>query len=117
MNATSFRLLPLALLLATTGKAQTTPPPQTPTELTREMSKRLQLNEGQFVKLLTLNRTRQTRQREIEQATRNDTAARTSQLAELQVQYEQECGRIMSPSQLSQLQQGENQGINAGGNG
>lgn len=114
MNATSFRLLPLALLLAFSGKAQT-PPPQTPTELTREMSSRLQLNEGQFVKLLTLNRTRQLRQQEIEQATKTDLAARTSQFAELQSQYELECGRIMSPSQLSQLQQDENQSTTSGG--
>jgi hypothetical protein len=115
MKATFF-LLPLALSLAAAGNAQTLPP-QNPTELTREMSARLQLNEGQFVKLLTLNRTRQTRQREIEQATKTDASARTSQLAELQSQYEQECGRIMSPSQLSQLQQDENQNNTSGGNG
>jgi hypothetical protein len=114
MNTASLRLLPLALLLAATGKAQTAPP-QTPTELTREMSSRLQLNEGQFVKILTLNRTRQTRQQEIEQATKNDTSARNSQLAELQSQYDLECGRIMSPSQLSQLQQDENQSTTSGG--
>lgn len=106
----------LALSLAAAGHAQTLPA-QTPVELTREMSARLQLNEGQFVKLLTLNRTRQTRQHEIEQTTKTDASARSSQLAELQAQYEQECGRIMSPSQLSQLQQEENQGAISGGNG
>jgi hypothetical protein len=116
MKSTSCFLLSLALSLAVVGRAQTVPP-QNPTEMTREMSARLQLNEGQFVKLLTLNRTRQTRQREIEQATKNDASARASQLAELQSQYEQECGRIMSPSQLSQLQQDENQGTTSGGNG
>lgn len=116
MNAASCRLLPLALLLAATTQAQTPTSPQTPTEQTREMSTRLRLNEGQFVKLLTLNRTRQTRQREIERST-SDLSARTSQLAELQAQYEQECGRILSPSQLSQLQQDENQTTTAGGNG
>jgi hypothetical protein len=115
MKATFF-LLPLALSLAAAGNAQTMPP-QSPVELTREMSARLQLNEGQFVKLLTLNRTRQTRQREIEQTTKTDLSARNSQLAELQAQYEQECGRIMSPSQLSQLQQDENQSTTSGGNG
>ena len=112
----TFFLLPLALSLAAAGNAQTAPP-QSPVELTREMSARLQLNEGQFVKLLTLNRTRQTRQREIEQTTKADLSARSSQLAELQAQYEQECGRIMSPSQLSQLQQDENQNTTSGGNG
>ena len=115
MNAASFRLLPLALGLAVTAQAQT-PAPQSPTEQTREMSTRLHLNEGQFVKLLTLNRTRQIRQREIEHST-TDLAARGSQLAELQAQYEQECGRILSPSQLSQLQQDENQTTSSGGNG
>jgi DNA replication protein DnaD len=114
VKTTAFRLLPLVLLATLSGKAQTAPP-QTPTELTREMSNRLQLNEGQFVKLLTLNRTRQTRQQEIEQATKNDTSARNSQLTELQNQYDQECGRIMSPSQLSQLQQDENQSTTSGG--
>jgi hypothetical protein len=116
MNSTSFCLLTLALLLAISGKAQTAPP-QTPTELTREMSAHLHLNEGQFVRLLTLNRTRQLRQSEIEQATKMDLPGRASQLAELQAQYELECGRIMSPSQLSQLQQDENQGLSSGGNG
>ena len=81
------------------------------------MSARLHLNEGQYVRLLTLNRTRQTRQREIEEGTKKDLPARTSQLNELQAQYDQECGRIMSPSQLSQLQQSENQSSISGGNG
>jgi hypothetical protein len=116
MNAASLRFLVLALGLAATAQAQT-PAPPTPIEQTREMSTRLHLNEGQFVKLLTLNRTRQTRQQEIEQATPRDLAVRTSQLAELQAQYEQECARLMSPTQLSQLQQDENQTTTSGGNG
>ncbi len=80
------------------------------------MSTRLHLNEGQFVRLLTLNRTRQTRQQEIEKST-SDLSARGSQLAELQAQYEQECSRLLSPSQLSQLQQDESQRTTSGGNG
>lgn len=79
------------------------------------MSSRLHLNEGQFVKLLTLNRTRQLRQQEIEQTTKSDLTARNGQLAELQSQYELECGRLMSPSQLSQLQLDENQSTTSGG--
>ncbi|QKG52698.1 hypothetical protein [Hymenobacter sp. BRD67] len=113
MTTASLFFLPLSILLSFSALAQTVSSP-TVVEMTREMSARLQLNEGQFVKLLTLNRMRLTRQREIEQATRNDGPARTNQLAELQSQYEQECGRIMSPSQLSQLQQDETSG---GGNG
>ena len=116
MPAGSRLLLPIALLVTSVGYAQTVSP-QTVTGETREMGQRLRLNEGQYVKLLTLNRIRLTRQREIEQATSADAAARTSQLAELQDQYELECGRIMSPTQLSQLQQGENQGPAPVGNG
>ncbi|MVN75815.1 hypothetical protein GO988_05695 [Hymenobacter sp. HMF4947] len=93
--------------LSQTTWAQTAPPAQNATELTREMSNRLHLNEGEYVKLYTLNRTRLTLQDEIERNTKNDSAARTAQLAELQSQYEQECGRIMSPTQLSQLLQQE----------
>ena len=116
MSVGSRLLLPVALLLTSTGYAQTVSP-QTVTGQTREMGQRLRLNEGQYVKLLTLNRIRLTRQREIEQATLADAAARASQLAELQDQYELECGRIMSATQLSQLQQGENQGLTPVGNG
>lgn len=108
--------LPLALLLTTVSHAQTVSP-QTVAGQTREMSTRLRLNEGQYVRLLSLNRTRLSRQREIEHATPTDMAARTSQLAELQDQYELECGRIMSPTQLSLLQQAENPGSLAVGNG
>ena len=74
MNTASFFLLPVALLFTAVGNAQTAPTPSA-TELTREMGARLQLNEGQYVRLLTLNRTRQTRQREIEQSTKADPSA------------------------------------------
>lgn len=97
-----------ALLFATTlgSFAQGVPnPPSAAATLTREMSARLQLNEGQYVRLLSLNRIRLARQQEIEQATKNNVTARTAQLAELQGQFEQECSRILTPSQLSQLQQ------------
>ncbi len=114
--AAAYLFLPLTWLLATVGHAQTVSP-QTVTGQTREMSTRLRLNEGQYVRLLSLNRTLLTRQREIERATPADTAARNNQLAELQNQYELECGRIMSPTQLSQLQQAENTGSVAIGNG
>ena len=93
--------------LSSSVQAQANPPVQNAVELTRDMSNRLHLNEGEYVKLYMLNRTRLTRQDEIERSTRNDLTARTAQLAELQSQYEQECGRIMSPTQLSQLLQQE----------
>ena len=99
-------LLLAAGLLATpfAGAAQTTPKLSASAQ-TREMADRLRLNEGQYVRLLTLNRTRLARQQEIERANKANAAARSVQLAELQGQYEQECSRILSPTQLSQLQQ------------
>ncbi|RZK20777.1 MAG: hypothetical protein EOO56_12245 [Hymenobacter sp.] len=111
MNTKAFFALPALLLMAGLSHAQTasttgaTGANPTVTAMTREMSTRLQLNEGQFIKLATINRTRLNRQQEIERATATDAATRTSQLAELQAQYEQECARILTPSQLSQLQQ------------
>lgn len=108
--------LTLALTLSLAAHAQTAPAP-TASEVTREMSTRLQLNEGQYVKLLGLNRTRLARQHEIEQSTASDLPARQNQLGELQAQFEQECSRILSPSQLSQLQQSETPPATAGGNG
>jgi hypothetical protein len=111
MIAKAFTLLPALVLLSVASHAQTTPvitDPKTSqaiTTMTREMSNHLQLNEGQYIKLYTINRTRLSRQQEIEHATVSDASARTSQLAELQGQYEQECARILTSSQLSMLQQ------------
>lgn len=79
--------------------------PLTPTELTRQMSEQLKLNEGQYIKLSAVNRTRQARLEEIQRNTKNDPAGRTAQLLELQAQYEQECRRILTPTQLSHLPQ------------
>jgi hypothetical protein len=110
MIAKAFTLLPALVLLSVASHAQTTPvitDPKTSqaiTAMTREMSNHLQLNEGQYIKLYTINRTRLSRQQEIEHATVSDASARTSQLAELQGQYEQECARILTSSQLSMLQ-------------
>lgn len=99
-------LLVAGLLLAATAPsfAQTTPAPNVAAQ-TRETAERLQLNEAQYIRLLHVNRTRQARQQEIELATQTNPARRSTQLAELQGQYEQECSRILSPTQLSQLQQ------------
>jgi Spy/CpxP family protein refolding chaperone len=111
MMTKTLSLLPALLLLAVVSHGQTastgTDPKtgQAVTTMTREMSNHLQLNEGQYIKLYTINRTRLARQQEIERATTADVSARTTQLAELQGQYEQECARILTPSQLSLLQQ------------
>ena len=114
MMTKTLSLLPALLLLAVVSHGQTasvasasTDPKtsQSVTAMTREMSNHLHLNEGQYIKLYSINRTRFARQQEIERATASDASARTTQLAELQGQYEQECARILTPSQLSLMQQ------------
>ena len=76
---------------------------------TREMVGRLHLNEGQYLKLLPLNRTKLAGLSSINREYKADEAARASKAAELEAQYEQECSRILTPSQLSQLQQDNSQ--------
>ena len=71
---------------------------------TREMANRLHLNEGQYLKLLPLNRTRLSSLNSINREYHTDAAARAAKAAELETQFEQECSRILTPSQLSQLQ-------------
>ena len=73
--------------------------------VTREMTNRLHLNEGQFLKLLPLNRTKLAGMQSIDQQYKMDEATRAAKAAELEAQFEQECSRILTPSQLSQLQQ------------
>lgn len=71
---------------------------------TREMAKRLHLNEGQYLQLLPLNRTRLSALNGINREYRADATTRAAKAAELEAQFEQECSRILTPSQLSQLQ-------------
>ena len=71
---------------------------------TREMAQRLHLNEGQYLQLLPLNRTRLSTLSGINREYRADAPTRAIKAAELEAQFEQECGRILTPSQLSQLQ-------------
>ena len=71
---------------------------------TREMANRLHLNEGQYLQLLPLNRTRLSTLSGINREYRADAATRAAKAAELEAQFEQECSRILTPSQLSQLQ-------------
>ena len=71
---------------------------------TREMANRLHLNEGQYLQLLPLNRTRLSTLSGINREYRTDAASRAAKAAELEAQFEQECSRILTPSQLSQLQ-------------
>lgn len=80
-------------------------PSNDPMVATREMANHLQLNEAQVVKLLPLNRTRISGINSINRMYKKDEATRTQKLMELEAQFEQECSRILTPSQLSQLQQ------------
>ncbi|WP_345236285.1 hypothetical protein [Hymenobacter saemangeumensis] len=75
------------------------------TELTREMAARLQLNEYQYLQLLPLNQTRLTQLNLLNRQYQNDQLTRLAKIAELEAYYEQECRRILTPTQLSQLQQ------------
>ena len=71
--------------------------------LTREMTNRLHLNEGQFLKLLPLNRTLLAELSSINLTYRSEESIRAAKVAELEAQFEQECSRILTPSQLSEL--------------
>ena len=84
------------------------PPTVDAAAMTREMTTRLHLNEGQFLQLLPLNRTKLAGLSSINREYRNDETTRNAKTAELEAQYEQECSRILTPSQLSQLQQANN---------
>jgi hypothetical protein len=84
---------------------------------TREMANRLHLNEGQYLKLLPLNRTRLSSLNSINREYRTDAAARAAKAAELEMQFEQECSRILTPSQLSQLQRETQPAPATAGNG
>ena len=77
--------------------------------ITREMTNRLHLNEGQFLNLLSLNRTKLVGLKSINREYRNDESSRAAKVAELEAQYEEACSRILTPSQLSQLQHGNDQ--------
>ncbi|WP_375416146.1 hypothetical protein [uncultured Hymenobacter sp.] len=72
-------------------------------ELTRDMSTRLKLNEGQYVKLYQINKTRVNQVALINRDYKNDPGALSTKMSELDSQYQQECSRILTPSQLSQL--------------
>ncbi|WP_035559756.1 hypothetical protein [Hymenobacter sp. IS2118] len=77
--------------------------------ITREMSNRLHLNEGQFISLLALNRTKQLNLKTLAREYRSNEAAGATRVAELEAQFEREFSRILTPSQLSQLQHEPNQ--------
>ncbi|UOR07015.1 hypothetical protein MUN82_07925 [Hymenobacter aerilatus] len=73
--------------------------------LTRAMVTTLHLNESQYVRLREANRVKLTRLDEIQWQTRDNVAQQQAQMLELQSQYEAECGRILSPTQLMALRE------------
>ncbi|RPD45674.1 hypothetical protein DNI29_16070 [Hymenobacter sediminis] len=70
-------------------------------EVTRQMSSQLRLNEAQFIKLREVNKIKLARLEEIQWQYQEDPQQRNAKLAELEALYEAECGRILTPSQLS----------------
>ena len=76
-------------------------------ELTRDMSFRLRLNEAQYIKLYEVNKTRVNQMARIKRDFSNDESTRSAKMTELDAQYQQECSRILTPSQLSQMQDGK----------
>jgi hypothetical protein len=70
-------------------------------DLTRQMSNQLQLNEAQYIRLRAANKIKLARLDEIQWQFQDDTAMRDAKLMELESQFETECSRILTPSQLS----------------
>jgi hypothetical protein len=70
-------------------------------ELTREMCNTLHLNEAQYIRLRAANQIKLTRMEEISWLYKDDVAQEHVKLSELEAQYEDECSRILTPSQLS----------------
>ncbi|KAA9339786.1 hypothetical protein F0P96_03990 [Hymenobacter busanensis] len=70
-------------------------------DLTRQMANRLHLNEAQYIKLRAANQIKLAKMDEIQWQFQQDPDTRNAKLIELEAQYEQECQRIFTPSQLS----------------
>ncbi|MBC6699323.1 hypothetical protein [Hymenobacter sp. BT190] len=77
------------------------PPAALVDEMTRQMSNSLHLNEAQFIRLRAVNQIKLTRMDEISWQYKDDVAQQRAKLGELEAQYEVECSRILTPSQLS----------------
>ncbi|GAB3223782.1 hypothetical protein GCM10027346_03190 [Hymenobacter seoulensis] len=67
------------------------------------MNKQLRLNEAQYIQLRAVNKIKIARADEIQWEFYDNPSLRSAKLAELEAQYEQECSRILTPSQLSLL--------------
>ncbi|RSK25265.1 hypothetical protein [Hymenobacter metallilatus] len=69
--------------------------------LTRAMSEQLHLNEAQIIQLRAVNKIKLARIEDIQWQYHDSPLERNAKLAELESQYETECSRILTPSQLS----------------
>ncbi|AII53969.1 hypothetical protein [Hymenobacter sp. APR13] len=77
------------------------PPAARVEEMTRQMSNSLHLNEAQYIRLRAVNQIKLARMDEISWQYKDDIAQQRAKLGELEAQYEDECSRILTPSQLS----------------
>lgn len=75
--------------------------------LTREMSRILQLTDSQYERLQVINQIRLARQDEIQWMYQDDLKVMKARLAELELFYEQQCRRILTPQQLDQFIQAQ----------
>lgn len=69
-------------------------------EQMRQMSSQLRLNEAQYIRLRAVNQLKLARLDEIQYEV-SDPQQRHQKISELEAQFEAECSRILSPSQLS----------------
>ncbi|MCB2410032.1 hypothetical protein [Hymenobacter lucidus] len=70
-------------------------------DMTRQMCDQLHLNEAQYIRLRAANRIKLARLDEIQWEYKANPAQQHAKIAELEAQYEAECSRILTPSQLS----------------
>ncbi|MCC2544934.1 hypothetical protein LJY25_00635 [Hymenobacter sp. BT175] len=78
-------------------------------DVTRQMADKLHLNEAQYIRLRNINKIKLAQLDQIMWDYRDDNEARRSKLAELEMYYQQECSRVLSPSQLSMYREGQPQ--------
>lgn len=72
-------------------------------EVTRQLCNSLHLNEAQYIRLRAVNQIRLTRLDEIAWQYKDDIVEQRARISELESQYEAECRRILTPSQISAL--------------
>ena len=69
-------------------------------EQMRQMGSQLRLNEAQYIRLRSINQIKLARLDELQYEVADENQRR-QKISELQAQFEAECSRILSPSQLS----------------